>query len=388
MVVMRGISDENLLEQRCQQLVQIFGNTFRSYNLTLTCSVGIAIAPLHGQSYYELFRHADQALYRAKAKGKNCYAIYSQEDSDYWNQGRTKLVSNPIDSDKEPGMANDNVVRYAFQKLYSSQDVEKSINELLGFIGEKTNVSRVYVFENSDDNRFCNNTFEWCNKGVSPEIHNLQNISYETDIPGYVDNFDEQGIFYCPDIELLPKSVYDIVEPQGIKAMLHCAIRENGIFRGYIGFDDCNEPRLWTKEQIELLLFFSEALSLFLLRQRRQEKVQRQAEEMHLILDRQDAWSYVVDPETYELLYANSRLRETIPGITPGCLCYRVLENRESPCNGCSIEKLKDRTNYSCLLRNHRGQKSLLLEAAKIRWNGEQKVLISGRRLPEENVEV
>ena len=384
MVVMRGITDETLLEQRYRQVEQMFANAFREYKLKLSCSIGIALAPAHGQSYYELFRHADQALYRAKAMGKNGYAIYSPEDAAYWNQGRTSLVSNPIDSDQEPGMANDNVVRYAFQKLYSSQNIGQSINELLGFIGKKTNVSRVYVFENSDDNKVCNNTYEWCNEGVSPEIENLQNISYETDIPGYADNFDEEGIFYCPDVSLLPKNVYDIVAPQGIKAMLHCAIRENGVFRGYIGFDDCRESRLWTKEQIELLLFFSEALSMFLLRQRRQERLQRQAEEMRFILDSQDAWSYVVDPETYELLYANARLRETLPGIEPGCICYRALENREIPCVGCSLEKLKDRTNYSTLLRNHGNQKLLLLEAVKIRWNGEKKVLISGRRMPEE----
>ena len=381
MVVMRSISDKNLLEQRCQQVVQMFTNAFRAYKLKLSCSIGVAIAPNHGQSYYELFRHADQALYRAKAEGKNTYAIYNPDDSGYLNQGRTKLVSNPIDSDSQPGMANDNVVRYAFRKLYSSQDLQQSVNELLGFIGKLTNVSRVYVFENSEDNRFCNNTYEWCNQGIPPEINNLQNISYETDIPGYADNFDEQGIFYCPDVALLPKNIYDIVAPQGIKAMLHCAIRENGVFRGYIGFDDCLDSRMWTKEQIELLQFFSETLSMFLLRQRRQEKVQRQAEELHFILDNQDAWSYVVDPDTYELLYINARIREILPGIKPGCVCYRALENREQPCSNCPIGKLGERANYSCL-QNHGRETNLLLEAVRIQWNAERKILISARKLP------
>ena len=382
MVVMRGITDQNLLEQRCNQLVQIFTTTFRGYNLTLTCSVGIALAPKHGLSYFELFHHADQALYQAKAKGKNCYAIYHPEDSGYWNRGRTATVRNPIDSDTQPGMANDNVVRYAFQKLYSSQDIHKSINELLGFIGEKTNVSRVYVFENSDDNRFCHNTYEWCNAGIPSEIQNLQNISYETDIPGYADNFDEQGIFYCPDVALLPKNVYDIVAPQGIRAMLHCAIRENGVFRGYIGFDDCIEPRMWTKEQIELLLFFSESLSLFLLRQRRQEKLERQAQELRSVLDNSAAWSYVVDPETHELFYTNTRLQNQSPHSLPGSICYRVLENRESPCLNCPMVMLNGRANYSCL--HHRGDgETILLEAVKLHWNGEPKVLISGRQIPD-----
>lgn len=80
-------------------------------------------------------------------------------------------------------MAEVNIVRFAFQRLYSAQNVDEAVNDILALIGRKMNVSRVYVFENSDDNRFCRNTYEWCNEGISPEIDRLQNISYETDIP-------------------------------------------------------------------------------------------------------------------------------------------------------------------------------------------------------------
>ena len=239
------------------------------------------------------------------------------------------------------------------------------------------------IFENSEDNRFCSNTYEWCNQGITPEIDNLQDISYETDIPGYADNFDEQGIFYCPDVAILPKNVYDIVAPQGIKAMLHCAIRENGVFRGYIGFDDCVEPRLWTREQIELLTFFSEALSMFLLRQRRQEKVQRQAEELRFVLDNQDAWIYVVDPKTHIMLHINSHLQDKHPGVKSGMLCYQALENRDIPCEGCPLAMLADRKNHACRITEKTRQESILLEATKIRWNGEDACLVSGRKIPE-----
>lgn len=71
------------------------------------------------------------------------------------------------------------------------------------------------------------------------------------------------------------------------------------VFRGYIGFDECVEQRLWTKEQINVLTFFSESLSMFLLQMRQQQKVQRQADELTTILGNQDAWIYVVDPDGF-----------------------------------------------------------------------------------------
>ncbi len=45
-------------------------------------SIGVSLYPQDGKNYAELYKKADAALYRAKAKGKDCYHICSQEDSD------------------------------------------------------------------------------------------------------------------------------------------------------------------------------------------------------------------------------------------------------------------------------------------------------------------
>ena len=288
LVLMRGVSDRGLLENRCQLLLSNFRNIFRNYQfrLPLSCSVGVAVSPEDGSSYYDLYNRADQALYQAKRRGKNTYEFYNGENPSFMMEYQRKPVSTaPIDSDLEPGLAEDNIVRYAFRRLYSSRDADRAVQEILALIGEKMKVSRVYVFENSDDNRCCSNTYEWCNAGISPEKDNLQNVSYEADIPGYRDMFDESGIFYCPDIGALPKAYYDILEPQGVKSLLQCAIREGTEFRGYIGFDECVEHRFWTKEQIRVLSFFSEMLGLFLLKQRRQEKAEARCEELQAMLE-------------------------------------------------------------------------------------------------------
>jgi len=48
--------------------------------------------------------------------------------------------------------------------------------------------------------------------------------------------------------------------------MLHCAIKEKGVFRGYIGFDDCVSNRIWTQSQINQLQFLAEVISIFILK--------------------------------------------------------------------------------------------------------------------------
>ena len=275
LVLLRGVSDRGLVESRCRRLLTVFANVF--YNgqqkLPISCSIGAALSPEHGTTYVELFRRADQALYQAKARGRNTSVIFSGRDAaaGIWVPGST-AVSNSIDSNDQPGLAENSLAQHAFQRLYASRDVDATIRELLALIGQQTNVSRVYVFENSPDNRFCSNTYEWCNTGILPQQQNLQNVSYETDIPGYETHFDENGILYCPDIEILPRNVYTILAAQGIKSVLQCAIRDRGVFRGYIGFDECVNNRIWTREQTDLLTYFAGVLSVFLMKMRAQEE--------------------------------------------------------------------------------------------------------------------
>ena len=387
LVLMRGVSDCGLVESRCQRLLNVFQTIFQKqkHKLPLSCSIGVAVSPDHGRTYYELFNRADQALYWAKAKGKNNFMFYNEaEEKRNFQKGTASAVNNRIDSDEEPGLADDNLVRYAFQRLYASRNVEASVNDILELVGRKMNVSRVYVFENSDDNRYCYNTFEWCNEGIAPEIQNLQGISYEEDIAGYVDMYNEQGIFYCPDINELPENIYNIVAPQGIKSLLHCAIRDGGVFRGYIGFDECVELRYWTKEQIQTLSYFSEMLSLFLLKQRKQEKSQSYAIELQSILDNQNAWIYIIDPDTCSLKYLNAKTRELAPDVKPGMLCYKALKGMEERCPGCPSAGIRQNRNACVTMYNDQFDLNVLAEATLIQWGGEESCLLTCREIPKE----
>lgn len=47
--------------------------------LRVGASIGIALAPEHGRSVEELLRHADIALYRAKASARGSIVLFSNE---------------------------------------------------------------------------------------------------------------------------------------------------------------------------------------------------------------------------------------------------------------------------------------------------------------------
>ncbi len=291
MVLVRDVADRHLLASQCRRLRDMMFHTFDNNLLELKvgCSMGIALYPEHANTYFSLFTRADHALYQAKAKGKNDFCFYSDAENAGYVPSRHSAT--PIDSDNDHIANKQDHAHQTFTFLSQAADLNAAIDQVVARMGRRVNVSRAYIFENNEDNTYCSNTFEWCNEGITPEIQNLQYVSYETDIPDYQDNFNEDDVFYCHDVRDLPPATYEIVAAQGIKSMLHCAIRENGVFRGYIGFDECKAQRLWTKDEIQSLTDCSQVLSTFLLKHRKAEKLQREVRELRSKLEKLERYN-------------------------------------------------------------------------------------------------
>ena len=64
-----------------EKLRELIGRPFSmdGSTLSVTCSIGISLAPRDGKDYSSLLATADTALYQAKAAGRNAYAFYSSE---------------------------------------------------------------------------------------------------------------------------------------------------------------------------------------------------------------------------------------------------------------------------------------------------------------------
>lgn len=117
--------------------------------------------------------------------------------------------------------------------------------------------------------------------------------------------------------------------------MLQCAIWDSGRFRGYVGFDECRSNRFWDKEQVNALQFVSEILSIFLLKYRAQRRLEQSVSAMREVLDNQNAWVYVIRPDTYELLYINRKTMSLAPDGRVGMPCYKAYFHRDTPCGQC-----------------------------------------------------
>ena len=79
-VILPGVGAEGA-KQVARKIISQIANIYsiESHNLTVTTSMGISIYPVDATDMESLLKHADTALYRAKAKGKNDYALFTEE---------------------------------------------------------------------------------------------------------------------------------------------------------------------------------------------------------------------------------------------------------------------------------------------------------------------
>jgi diguanylate cyclase (GGDEF)-like protein len=71
------LAPERVAERLLEVLRQPFELEFSAWPLTVTATVGVAVGDRNSPD--ELLRHADMALYAAKAAGKNCYQVFRED---------------------------------------------------------------------------------------------------------------------------------------------------------------------------------------------------------------------------------------------------------------------------------------------------------------------
>lgn len=383
-VFMKDIEDNGKVNEHAESIIQKMHElkSVEKSGISISVSIGIALCPDDGVIFKDLYQKADHALYQAKKEGKNTYALYDESRMDsFISNTETKLrslVNETIDSNSAHKAIGSSIAEYVFRTLYKTRDMHTAISAILSVIGTRFDVSRVYIFENTGQDAYCRNTFEWCGEGVEPQIHKLQNVSYEQDLGGnYLDNFNAEGIFYCSDIASLPSKQYNVLAPQGIKALLQCAITDNGEFCGFVGFDECRVNRYWDQSQIDALVFISEILSTFLLKSHAQDSWRQESESLRDALNNQHSLIYIMNPTTHELLFLNKMTKQYCPDGKIGMPCYKVLLHREAPCEECQAQNIHKgcphivNTVYNEYLNLH-----CETEASYIRWKGTDAVLV------------
>ncbi|MBB5337426.1 PAS domain S-box-containing protein [Pectinatus brassicae] len=247
----------------------------------------------------------------------------------------------PSGDKKNKKAFTENIIEYIFRILYRSKDANAATNLILEVIGRKYNISRAFILEKITEKKF-STTFEWCNDGIISRQNIEQNIPREVAMRFYK-HFDEEGIFSYADIAVLPNDLKGFFSDSPVKAILECAIYDDkGDFYGGICFEYHQHPRCWTDEEIESLSFTAEILGTFLQQKRYMDSMNLSRVQALEILDHIDAFIYVIDKKTYEILFFNKKAAEFFGTDSLGKNCFNIICDEETKCSFCPIDLMAE----------------------------------------------
>ncbi|WP_299060960.1 ATP-binding protein [uncultured Polaribacter sp.] len=166
-------------------------------------------------------------------------------------------------------------------------DINKIIRKSLKQIGEFVDADRSYIFYYDFKKNTTSNSYEWCSKGITPEIDNLQDIPIDY-ISYWVDAHKKGEAFYVEDVSLLPKDgengLRNILEPQGIKSLITIPKLKNNELIGFVGFDSVKTVNKYSETEKDILFVFANMLVNVIKRKENEEHIKLQEKKKEELL--------------------------------------------------------------------------------------------------------
>ena len=171
-------------------------------------------------------------------------------------------------------------VAYAARSFLRSPDWRSRVDEVLARLGAATEVSRIYVFENDVDDDGVLRTsqrYEWTAPGTPSQIENpaLQDVTYEESGFGRWKEELGEGRTVRGLVEDFPSDEQELLRAQGIRSLLVVPVLVEEELWGFVGFDDCERPRVWSGPEVEVLRAAADTLAAAVQRSRTEEALRR-----------------------------------------------------------------------------------------------------------------
>lgn len=167
-------------------------------------------------------------------------------------------------------------VAEATKYLLAADNYVIAINKALAVLGEAVDVDRVYIFEHhlhpEAGEKVVSQRFEWARDAVAPQLDNPeQNSSYNAHgMTRWYEAF-VAGRTVSGPIDEFPVAERELLERQGIVSLLVVPIFIGKRYWGFIGFDDCQTKRRWSKNEESILASVAACFGVALERRRVEE---------------------------------------------------------------------------------------------------------------------
>ena len=166
-------------------------------------------------------------------------------------------------------------------------EIDRAINKTLKTIGKFARVDRSYLFQFSPDGATMDNTAEWCEKGIKPQIEQLKGIPIDA-FSWSITRIRNNEIVHIPSVRDLPpeaKAERREFDREKIQSLVFVPMILKKRIIGFIGFDSVRSEKTWPEEIVSLLRIVGNLLAHALERKQVEGELKEREERLQLIFE-------------------------------------------------------------------------------------------------------
>ncbi len=300
---------------------------FEGQLIHVTCSVGVAVYPYHGKNYEELFEKADRAVYTVKANGKDGYRVYHAASTTVYHANRKVGydMTKTIDYDRH-------IEDQVMQILFEDKMLESALRSSLELMTAKYQFHRGYICGN--DSLPISRTIQFTVKKYATGKEAEEHYELKRMVNEILYSFFP-GVAMIHDYDLTAEEMREYFRAEGIKSMLYYPLTSQGEFQGAIVFENHEDVQMeLSKSEMEEVRSLFRLMEAHILQIGLMDRLQNFVAQV-AIFDNMDSFVYVINPDNYEISFINKKVLSDSPNVKIGDICYKALQNRDTPCENC-----------------------------------------------------
>lgn len=312
---------------------------FEGQPIRVTCSVGVAVYPYHGKTYEELFEKADRAVYTVKANGKDGYRVYHAASTTVYHANRKVGydMTKTIDYDRH-------IEDQVMQILFEDKVLESALRSSLELMTAKYQFHRGYICGN--DSLPISRTIQFTVKKYATGKEAEEHYELKRIVNEILYSFFP-GAAMIHDYDLTAEEMREYFRAEGIKSMLYYPLTSQGEFQGAIVFENHEDVQMeLSKSEMEEVRSLFRLMEAHILQIGLMDRLQNFVAQV-AVFDNLDSFVYVVNPDNHEISFINKKVLVDSPDVKIGDICYKALQNRDTPCENCILRNL-DKSDPHC----------------------------------------
>ena len=162
---------------------------------------------------------------------------------------------------KQKSLLQDLMMKISTEYInFPIEDLDHTILESLRDIATFVKADRAYIFNYYLDQGYCEYKYEWVEEGIEPQMNDYKFIQLET-MPYWLEKHKNKEFVIVEDSSTLTdKNIQQLLVTEGIKSLITIPVHDDEKLVGFVGFDLIKNFRLFSSEEKEVLVLFSQML--------------------------------------------------------------------------------------------------------------------------------